>query len=134
MREPLSIGLTAVVAAMIYSGAGFAVQPAPDAGHFFRLAQAPGDLPVSTRRTVNLNEQDRHTIREIVLKDPKLEKAPDNIKVSIGGPVPPNVHTNPMPDDVIRKVPQIKTNTFFVTGEEVVIVEPKDNTVAEIVK
>jgi hypothetical protein len=41
-----------------------------------RVAQAPAQTatpsdqtPVLPQRTINLNEQDRHTIREIVLKD-----------------------------------------------------------------
>jgi len=83
---------------------------------------------------VNLNEEDRHTIREIVLKDKKVQKAPESTKVAIGEPVPRGVHLQPVPEDVTRKVPQLKNNTYFVMGEEVVIVEPKDNTVAEIVK
>jgi hypothetical protein len=83
---------------------------------------------------VNLNEEDRHTIREIVLKDKKVQKTPENTKVAIGEVVPQGVNLQPVPDDVTRKVPQLKNNTFFVMGEEVVIVEPKDNTVAEIVK
>jgi hypothetical protein len=99
-----------------------------------QLTQVPGDPPVITKRTVNLNEEDRHTIREIVLKDRKVQKAPENAKVAIGEAVPQGVNLQPMPDDVTRKVPQLKNNTYFVMGEEVVIVEPKDNTVAEIVK
>jgi hypothetical protein len=39
-----------------------------------------------------------------------------------------------MPEDVTRKIPQLKNNTYFVKGDEIVIVEPKDNTVADIVK
>jgi hypothetical protein len=99
-----------------------------------QLAQIPSDPPVSTKRSVNLNQEDRHTIREIVLKDRKVQKAPENAKVAIGEAVPQGVNLQPMPEDVTRKVPQLKNNTFFVMGDEVVIVEPKDNTVAEIVK
>ena len=76
----------------------------------------------------------RHTLREIILRDMKVEKAPDNIKVAVGETVPQGVHLKPIPADVTRKVPQIKNNTFFVKGDEIVIVEPKDNTVADIVK
>jgi hypothetical protein len=54
--------------------------------------------------------------------------------VAIGEAVPQGVNLQPMPDDVTRKVPQLKNNTFFVKGDEIIIVEPKDNTVAEIVK
>lgn len=136
MQKPLAIMLAAAATTVVCSSQSVAAQAEPDPVHVrhIELAQVPGDPPVSSRRTVNLNEQDRHIIREIVLKDPKVEKAADSINVSIGGPVPQGVHLMPIPADVIRKVPQLKTNTFFVKGEEVVIVEPKDNTVADIVK
>ena len=42
---------------------------------------APAEQPaISSRRTVNLTEEDRHTIREIVLKDTQVSKAPANTK------------------------------------------------------
>jgi hypothetical protein len=134
MLKPLSTGAIAAVA-MLFSSTAIAVA-GPESIHirYLQLAQRPTDPPVITKRTVNLNEEDRHTIREIVLKDKKVQKTPENIKVAIGEAVPKGVNLQPMPDDVTRKVPQLKNNTFFVMGEEVVIVEPKDNTVAEIVK
>jgi hypothetical protein len=54
--------------------------------------------------------------------------------VAIGDAVPKGVDLQPIPEEVTRKVPQLKNNTFFVKGQEVIIVEPKDNTVADIVK
>jgi hypothetical protein len=136
MRKPLSMGTIAAFA-MLISSAAVAIAAAGSESiqiRHLQLAQLPGDPPVITKRTVNLNEEDRHTIREIVLKDRKVQKAPESTKVAIGEAVPQGVTLQPMPEDVTRKVPQVKNNTFFVKGEEVVIVEPKDNTVAEIVK
>jgi Protein of unknown function (DUF1236) len=132
MRKPLSMGAIAAFAMLISSTAIAGSESIHT--RYLQLAQLPTDPPVSTKRTVNLNEEDRHTIREIVLKDRKVQKAPESTKVAIGEAVPQGVNLQPMPDDVTRKVPQLKNNTFFVMGEEVVIVEPKDNTVAEIVK
>jgi hypothetical protein len=134
MRKPLSTGAIAAFAMLISGSAIAAAGSESIQTRQHQFAQLPGDPPVSTKRTVNLNEEDRHTIREIVLKDRKVQKAPENAKVAIGEAVPQGVNLQPMPDDVTRKVPQLKNNTFFVKGDEVVIVEPKDNTVAEIVK
>ena len=131
MTKPLSFGVAAALAALLSSGASIA-QLGP--AHTRATALAQVEPPVSSSRTVKLTEQDRHTIREIIFGDTKFEKAPDNIKVAIGEAVPQSVHQQPMPADVTRKVPQIKNNTFFVKGDEIVIVEPKDNTVADIVK
>ena len=135
MRKPLSI--SAIAFALLISSAAVAIAAANLESiqtRNLQLAQVPGEPPVITKRSVNLNEEDRHTIREIVLKDRKIQKAPESTKVAIGDTVPQGVHAQPMPEDVTRKVPQLKNNTFFVKGEEVVIVEPKDNTIAEIVK
>jgi hypothetical protein len=136
MRKPLSMGAIAASAMLIGSAAVATAAAGSESIHTQRLqlAQLPTDPPVSTKRSVNLNEEDRHTIREIVLKDKKVQKTPENTKIAIGEVVPQGVNLQPVPDDVTRKVPQLKNNTFFVMGEEVVIVEPKDNTVAEIVK
>jgi hypothetical protein len=132
MRKPLSMGAIAAFALLISSTA-IATAESTHAQQL-QFAQIPGDPPVSTKRSVNLNQEDRHTIREIVLKDRKIQKAPENTKVAIGEAVPQGVNLQPIPEDVTRKIPQLKNNTFFVMGDEVVIVEPKDNTVAEIVK
>ena len=39
-----------------------------------------------------------------------------------------------MPDEVSRKVPQIKTHRFVYTADRILIVDPKDNRVAEVVE
>jgi Protein of unknown function (DUF1236) len=131
MSKLLSFGVAAAFATLLGSAASMA-QLGPVHASPIGLAQV--EPPVTSSRTVKLNEEDRHTLREIILRDMKVEKAPDNIKVSVGEAVPPGVHLEPIPADVTRKVPQIKNNTFFVKGDEIVIVEPKDNTVADIVK
>src|SRR5262245_22596223 len=133
MPKLLSFGVAAAFAMLLGSAAPIAQLGSAHASPV-ALAQAPGEPPVTSSRTVKLNEEDRHTLREIILRDMKVEKAPDNIKVSVGEAVPQGVKVQPIPADVTRKVPQIKNNTFFVKGDEIVIVEPKDNTVADIVK
>ncbi|MGZ5961649.1 MAG: hypothetical protein ACXWLE_11260, partial [Rhizomicrobium sp.] len=59
---------------------------APNRAKFAQAAPAttPAEQPaISSRRTVNLTEEDRHTIREIVLKDTQVSKAPANTKAAI---------------------------------------------------
>ncbi len=104
--------------------------PAPSA----RLAQAQKDAPlVSSERTINLTEENRYIIREIVLKDPNVPKE-QGARVSIGDAPPPGVATQPFPADVAQKIPALRSHRFFVTDQEVVIVDPKSNKVADIVK
>ena len=104
MRKPLSMAATAAYAMLIGSTAIAVAGSESIHARYLQLAQLPTDPPVSTKRSVNLNEEDRHTIREIVLKDRKVQKTPENTKITIGEAVPQGVSLQPMPDDVTRKV------------------------------
>jgi len=35
---------------------------------------------------------------------------------------------------VAQKVPQVKSHRFFLTAQQIVIVDPKDNKVADVIK
>jgi len=39
-----------------------------------------------------------------------------------------------MPSDIGRKVPQIRAHRFMYTAESILIVDPKDNKVAEVIE
>jgi hypothetical protein len=52
---------------------------------------------------------------------------------SVGDTVPQDVSLQAMPTLVGQKVPQVKTHRFFVTGQQIVIVDPKDNKVADVI-
>jgi len=97
-------------------------------------AQVPSDAPVARpAHRINLTVEDRHIIKEIILKEaPKVAaqaKAPDKV----GEVVPPEVSLHPVPADVSSKVPQVRTHLFFVKNDRVFIVDPKDNRVADVV-
>jgi hypothetical protein len=99
-----------------------------------RYAQAQKDAPlVSSERTINLTEENRYIIREIVLKDPNVPKE-QGTRAAIGDAPPPGVATQPFPADVAQKIPALRSHRFFVTDREVVIVDPKSNKIADIVK
>jgi hypothetical protein len=80
---------------------------------------------------LNLTLEQRHTIREFV-KDMKADA--DDVKTEIGDPVPQGITPRPMPTDVAQKVPQVKSHRFFLTAQQIVIVDPKDNKVADVIK
>ena len=94
---------------------------------------APENAPPATARTINITAEQRHIIKEIVLKAPNVEKAPADVDVTVGSTVPSTVTVQPFPTDVSTKVPQVKTHTFFVQGDKVIIVNPVDNKIAEVV-
>jgi hypothetical protein len=100
----------------------------------FAQAQTQKDEPlVSSARTINLTEENRYLIREIVLKDPKVKKE-SGPPAAIGDPAPPGVATEPFPAELSEKVPALRSHRFFVAEGAVVVVDPKTNKVADIVK
>jgi hypothetical protein len=101
----------------------------------FAQAPAPGTEPmISSQRTINLTQEDRHTIKEIVLKDLNVQKEADSVKAAIGDPAPTGVTTHEFPALLANKIPALKTHTYFVKGDEVVVVDGKAGKIADIVK
>jgi hypothetical protein len=93
--------------------------------------QTPNQPSVPTARTVNLTVEQRHVIKEIV-KDLKIQDAGE-VQVSVGEVVPSSVKLHPMSDDITRKVPQVKSHVFFVKDDRIVLVNPTDNKIADVI-
>jgi hypothetical protein len=97
-------------------------------------ATAPGMKPADT---VNLTMEQRHVIKEIILKDLKITEPKsqvDKVPIKVGDTVPAGIPLQPMPVEVGSKIPQIKTHSFVIKDDKVVIVDPKDNKVAALVE
>ena len=112
--------LVTVAAAAILAGvpAAHAQTPAP-----------PAPQPAAPTARINLTLEQRHIIKELI-KDLKVEPTKTSVQPAVGEALP----AQPMPDDVGRKVPQIKTHRFLITADQIVIVDPKDNKVAELIE
>ena len=93
--------------------------------------QSPSQDVLAPAPKLNLTLEQRHTIKEFV-KDMKADAA--DIQATIGEPIPPGINPRPMPSDVGQKVPQVKSHRFFLTAQQIVIVDPKDNKVADVIK
>jgi hypothetical protein len=94
---------------------------------------APQQEQVPTSPKLNLTLEQRFTIREII-KDKKTAGAPADVQAAVGEPIPAGVTPQPIPSDVAQKVPQVKAHRYFLTTQQIVIVDPKDNKVAEVIK
>jgi hypothetical protein len=84
--------------------------------------------------TVNLTMEQRHIIKEIIIKD--LQTAPQaaSAPLSVGATVPSGIPLQPIPVEVSAKIPQLKAHSFLVKDDKVIIVDPKDNKVAALVE
>jgi hypothetical protein len=95
-------------------------------------AQTPQQqLPPTPK--LNLTLEQTHTIKELI-KDEKDQAPTAKVQATVGEPIPAGIEPRPMPADVGQKVPQVKAHRFFLTADEIVIVDPKNNKVAEIIK
>jgi hypothetical protein len=97
-------------------------------------AQGPvqKDLPPPAR-TINLTLEQRHTIKEF-LKDAKVEKAPDDLKIAVGDEVPEKVVLHELPAEVGQKVPQVKAHRYILIQSKVVLIDPKDRKIADVIE
>jgi hypothetical protein len=96
-------------------------------------AQAPPALDQApTTPKLNLTLEQRHVIKEFI-KDMNVPRATTSAH-DIGDAIPADAASQPMPADIGRKVPQVKTHRLIVTAERILIVDPKDNKVAEVIE
>ncbi len=102
-----------------------------------QIPSTSGAAPSQTAETVNLTMEQRHIIKEIILKDLKIEPPQDQaakVPTTVGEAVPAGIPLQPMPVEVGAKVPQVKSHSFLVKDDKVVIIDPKDNRVAALIQ
>ena len=101
-----------------------------------RFSQAPSTQEplASSRRTVNLTEENRHVIREIVLKGSKIKPEIGTARPQIGDIVPTSVTTYDFPPEVSSKIAALKSYRYFIKDDTVVIVETAESKIADVVK
>ena len=105
-------------------------------------AQVPADTPstapvMKAVDTVNLTMEQRHIIKEIIIKDMKITEPADQgakVPTQVGEAVPAGIPLQPMPVEVAAKVPQLKAHSFLVKNDKVIIIDPKDNKVAALIE
>ena len=97
---------------------------------------APASPAVKPQETVKLTMEQKHIIKEIIIKDMKTAPQDQAAKIptNVGDTVPAGIPLQPIPVEVSAKVPQIKTHSFVVKDDKVVIVDTKDNKVAALVE
>ena len=100
-------------------------------------AQVPSTAPVKPADSVNLTMEQRHVIKEIIIKDMKITEPQDQagkVPTQVGDTVPAGIPLQPMPVEVSAKIPQLKAHSFLVKNDKVIIIDPKDNKVAALIE
>jgi hypothetical protein len=89
---------------------------------------------VPARPTVNLTAEQHHIIKEIVLKDMKVPPATSDVRLAVGEAVSGAIALHSFPPSVTEKVPEVRSHSFFVKDDQVVVVNLKDHTIADVIK
>jgi hypothetical protein len=98
-------------------------------------AQVPSTRPaVGPSESVNLTMEQKHIIKELIVKEMKVQPPTASVPTGIGETIPPGIPLQPMPVEVSSKIPQLKTHSFIVKDDKVIIVDPKDNKIAALVE
>jgi hypothetical protein len=85
----------------------------------------PGQRP-------DLNPEQRSAIFEAVRRD-KTKVARREFPAQVGAEVPPSLELYMLPDDAIAQAPITKHYRFVVLGERVVLVDPTNMRVVEVI-
>jgi uncharacterized protein DUF1236 len=93
-----------------------------------RQAQGP-----SATRTVKITLEQRHVIRELV-RELKVNPSKEDLKIGEGDEVPGSVELQPVPPLIGQKVPQIKAHRLYVTARQILLVDPQDKRVVEVIE
>jgi hypothetical protein len=97
------------------------------------VAQAPNDNQNDRREQIasrQLSAEQEYVIKEN-LKDMSIEQVPRTNEIRIGDKVPPNIGLHAFPAVVVEKVPQVKTYKFFITENQIIVVN-QQNLIANI--
>ena len=81
---------------------------------------------------LTLTMEQRYTIKEII-KGYTLKNERSDAQIEVGKVVPKSIELRRMPVEIVAKVSSIKSHMFFIQGAKVVIVDPKDNRVVEVI-
>lgn len=67
------------------------------------------------------------------MKDLKVQPVTTDAPTAIGDKVPERVVTQPIPVEVAQRVPQVRSHAFYVKGDNIVLVDPKNRTIADVI-
>ena len=82
---------------------------------------------------LQLPAEKRRIIRETVIKEPAAPRCQD-AQVTVGGEIPQTVMINRFPENIVREVPEIRSYQFCLKGNEVVLVDPTEHRVVEVIE
>jgi hypothetical protein len=121
MKRSASLVLAAMLA---MSGA----TAASAASHMSRMSRTP-----RASDTLSLSGDQQKSIWNDVSTHAKNESTPAGFNAAVGTEVPKNLSTHPMPRQAARDVPSAKPYRYAMAQDKVLIVNPSDHKIADVV-
>jgi len=84
----------------------------------------PTDRRMIPPRSIQLSAQQGYVIKENI-KDMHIKQIPRTNKITIGDKVPSDIGLHDFPPLVVEKVPKVKTYKFFITENQILLVNPQ---------
>ena len=125
MRHLVTVATIAVLGT---AGAALAQTPG---GQVPRAAPQNGTAE-SIQPRLNLTQQQKQAVGR-ALSDQPSQNAAANVQMWVGEPLPTSMTPHAMPNSVTQQVPQTKSYEFVKLSHRVLMVDPTDRSIAEII-
>ena len=118
-----------IIATVVMLSTGIALAQTPN-------GQAPGAGPRSGAESLqpplNLTQQQKQVVNRGLSGEPS-QNAPADLQTRVGEPLPSSITTQVMPKSVTEPVPETKWYEFAKLPDRVLMVDPRDRSIAEII-
>ena len=95
----------------------------------------PNDLTSSAKQKppLQLSEEQRRAIQDALVTAHSAQKTPDKFEPKVGAKVPTSLKLNAMPAPLINQEPVLKQYDFVKLDNDLLVVDPMDNTVVAVI-
>ncbi|WGS20132.1 MULTISPECIES: DUF1236 domain-containing protein [unclassified Bradyrhizobium] len=97
-----------------------------------QMSNHAGKAPAASD-TLSLSDTQQKSIWKDVSRHASNQTAPSGFNATVGAVVPSSVSTYPLPRRARRDVPEVRPYRYAMTQDKVLIVNPSDNKIADVV-
>lgn len=117
----------AAVALLLLGGSAMPAAAQADATHPGTQTN-PAAVP-----SLKLTAAQKQTIYSSISSQKQNETAPPTFHAAVGAVVPASVELKPLPETVVELIPELKDFEFAMVTNQVLLVDPKNKQVVEII-
>jgi hypothetical protein len=88
---------------------------------------------MSGQQALNLSQDQKQTIWQAVSKQKSADSAPASFQPSVGAQVPSQIKLHPLPQTAAKQVPAAKNYQYAKLQNQVLLVDPANKTVVDII-